>query len=152
MRYIITLLMLTANTAADHPILNEAVKKPEWWLVVAALLTLVAIAYQAREMRRATAVMLKSTEAMQRQTEILERSTAASEKSVRLQEIVQQQWIQVSGWRIEDRSSAEEIPPRFTIVVDISNPTNAPLTLQFVSMRGAGKSVGVGMGDLRRRG
>lgn len=146
MRYIVMLLMLTANTAADHPNIYAALKQPEWWLVVAALLTLGAIAYQAREMRRATAVMLKSTDAVQRQTEILERSTAASEKSVRLQEIFQQQWVQVSGWRIEDRSSYDEIPPRFTIVMDISNATAAPLTLQSVSMRGAGKSVGVSLG------
>jgi hypothetical protein len=146
MRFILLLPVLIANTATGPPTIYAALERPEWWLVIAAVLTLGAVAYQAREMRRATAVMLKSTDAVQRQTDILERSTAASEKSVRLQEIIQQQWIQVSGWRIEDRSSAEENPPRFTIVMDISNPTSAPLTLQSVSMRGAGKSVGVGMG------
>lgn len=133
-----------ANDTSPH--WYAALKQPEWWLVIAAVLTLGAVGYQAREMRRATVVMWKSTDAVQRQTEILERSTVATEKSVRLQEIIQQQWIQISGWRIEDRNSVDETPPRFTIVMDISNPTSAPLTLQSVSMRGAGKSVGVGMG------
>jgi len=146
MRFILPLLVLISNTVVDPPAIYAAMKRPEWWLVIAAAFTLAVIAYQAREMRRATAVMQKSTDAVQRQTDILERSTAASEKSVRLQEIAQQQWIQVSGWRIEDRSSVEENPVRFTIVMDISNPTSAPLILQSVSMRGAGKSVGVGMG------
>jgi hypothetical protein len=135
MRNILMLVKLIASAVADHPILYAALKRPEWWLVVAAVVTGGAVIYQARETRRATAVM--------------ERSTVASEKSVRLQENMQQQWIQVSGWRIEDRSFAGEIPPRFTIVMDISNPTNAPLTLQSISMRGAGKSVGVGGGGIQ---
>jgi hypothetical protein len=77
MRYIGLPLTLSA---ADHPIIYAALKRPEWWLVVAALLTLCAIAYQAREMRRATAAMSKSTDAVNRQAEIMERQTVAIER------------------------------------------------------------------------
>jgi eukaryotic-like serine/threonine-protein kinase len=73
MRHIFILLMLIADTAADHPILYAALKRPEWWLVIAALLTLYVINKQAREMARATEEMKKSTAAVEKQAGILER-------------------------------------------------------------------------------
>jgi len=60
----------------------------EWWLVIIAGLTGLTIAYQAREMARATVVMEGQLKEMQdaskqvsRQASILERSVAAAEKS-----------------------------------------------------------------------
>jgi hypothetical protein len=61
---------------------------PDWWVVIVAALTGMAIAYQAREMRRSTGVMGGQLEAMRgqltemgTQTGVLEKSVAHAEKS-----------------------------------------------------------------------
>jgi hypothetical protein len=56
---------------------------PEWWLVIAAVLTLLAIIYQAREMAHATKGMRESTKEVKRQADILERQTAATEAAAK---------------------------------------------------------------------
>ena len=48
----------------DSPQWYAAIKRPEWWLVVIAALTGGAIAYQAREMTRATTAMRESTDVL----------------------------------------------------------------------------------------
>jgi len=105
-------------------------ERPDWWLVIAAILTLATIAYQAREMRRATEVMRSSTDVAQRQTAMLERSTAATEKSVRLQEVAMRQWVSIENWQgqIITRQGERSLEFRF----DIVNRTNFPLKLEFV--------------------
>jgi hypothetical protein len=70
----------SANEAAaldkHPPSWCTALKKPEWWLVIIAALTGFAIAYQAREMTRATNVMQGQMSQMQRQvTEMSEQTT-----------------------------------------------------------------------------
>jgi hypothetical protein len=115
--------VLSGFQQTSTPSFYTSFKTPEGLLVILGVITCIVLMWQAWETRK---------------------SADATKKSVRLQEIIQQQWIQVSGWRIEDRSPAEENPPRFTIVMDISNLTSAPLTLESVSMRGAGKSICIG--------
>jgi hypothetical protein len=46
----------------DAPQWRTAIKRPEWWLVIIAALTGIAIAYQAREMTRSTKEMKASTD------------------------------------------------------------------------------------------
>ncbi len=62
-------------------------QKSEWWLVVVATLTGIAIAYQAREMTRATAAMDRQTAtatdtlaAIQRQADLMERQLEMAER------------------------------------------------------------------------
>jgi hypothetical protein len=57
-------------------------KQPEGWLVIVGILTLLALAYQANEMRKATDAMRDSTKTVKRQAEIMERQSAILEKSV----------------------------------------------------------------------
>ena len=86
-------------------------------LVIIAVFTLRAVWYQAKT----------TAEAAQ-----------ATERSVRLQEALNQQRVEVSGWRIGGRT--ESNPPRFTIFADVSNPTAVPLTIRSVSMKALGES------------
>jgi|ERR1700723_78147 hypothetical protein len=125
---LIVVIVLSGFQQTSTQSFYTSFKTPEGFLVILGVITCIVIMWQAWETRKAA---------------------ESAKRSVKLQEIMQQQWIQVSGWRIEDRSSAEESPPRFTIVMDICNPTSAPLTLQSISMRGAGKSVGVGGGGIQ---
>jgi hypothetical protein len=110
-----------------------------WILVFAAIFTFGAICYQSRQtalaakaardtvskidrqaniMAEQTTAMEKSAKAandslaeIRRQAEIMERQTAVAEKSMRLQEIIQQQWVQIDGWRREGGGSREYTPP-----------------------------------------
>jgi len=63
----------------DPPKWYAPAERPDWWLVVIAGLTGLAIAYQAREMTRATGAMREST---------------------KLQEVGLRQWIDVGDWAI----------------------------------------------------
>jgi hypothetical protein len=78
---------------------------------------------------------LRTLNTIERQADITERQTKATEDSVNLQETLNQQWLDISGWRREGDSSRELNPPVFTIAADISNPTNAPLTVKSVTIR-----------------
>jgi hypothetical protein len=55
---------------------------PEWWVVIVAALTAMAIAYQAREMRRTTEVMSGQLKTMQEQLKEMGAQTCVLEKSV----------------------------------------------------------------------
>ena len=61
--------------------------------------------------------------------EHLAQIAANAERSIRLQEIYQQQWLLIDGWRREGFGSRETNSPHFTIAADISNPTDLPLTI-----------------------
>jgi hypothetical protein len=70
----------------------------------------------------------------------------AAQKSVELQEIIQQQWLITEGWRREGQGSREESPPRFTIAMEITNPTDLPVTVKVIKIgiRGSGVTRTVG--------
>jgi hypothetical protein len=57
--------------------------RPEWWLAAIAVLTFLAICYQAREMASATKAMRESTTEVKRQADILERQTKATEDAAK---------------------------------------------------------------------
>ena len=54
----------TQHSDDDPPHWYQPIERPDWWLVIIAALTGLAIAYQAREMRRTTQVMKDSLDAM----------------------------------------------------------------------------------------
>src|SRR4029077_7105496 len=74
-----------------------------------------------------------------RQSNIIERSTNATEKSVRLQQALQQQWLQLISWRTERRSPVRGTPSQFTVAFEIVNPTSVPLTIERVVAEVAGR-------------
>lgn len=98
------------------------------------------IARQARSMRYQTTILRESAAATRKAAE-------ATEKSVSLQEIMQQQWIQIDGWRREGGGSREENPPRFKIVMDITNPTSVPLIIKVIRMSIRGRTLTRGVGN-----
>lgn len=91
--------------------------------IIVAICTLKRIETQTR----ATVIAAKST---RKSAEATKKAAEATRKSVELQEILNRQWLEISGWRREGGGSREDNPPRFTIAADISNPTNAPLTVK----------------------
>jgi hypothetical protein len=109
---------------ADPPKWYTPFERPDWWLVVIAAATGLAIAYQAREMKRATEAMKEST---------------------KLQEIGLRQWVDVENWEIR---AAEYVvyqmaargrtilsrPDKVTIDImfDVVNSSPRPLTVQQV--------------------
>lgn len=138
----------SAKANDNSPHWYTPLERSEWWLVVAAFLTLAVIWYQAKEMARATNEMRESTKTVKQQVDILERQTKATEeaaratqRSVELQEALNQQWLEVSGWRREGFGSRETNPPSFTIAVDVTNPTTAKLTVKSISIRIVGEPV-----------
>jgi len=95
-------------------------KSPEWVLVIVGIVTCIVIGYQSY------ATWCAAQDA--------EKAAEATRDSVKLQEIVQQQWVQIDGWRREGEGSYEETPPRFAFAMEVSNPTDVPLTVESVSM------------------
>src|SRR5271156_3461228 len=136
MRHVVMLLVLTANTAADHPTLSAALKKPEWWLVILAFLTLYVINKQAREMARATEEMKKSTAAVERQAGILERQTKAVEDSVELQKTLKRQWVNLQNWKLKgEQVNRAYVKSIFVgISFDVTNPTDMLMQLRHVEI------------------
>jgi len=123
-------------------------ESPEWILVIVGVITAGVICWQSWETRRAAKAAAASVEAineqagmMKRQTEATEKSAIAAERSIRLQEIIQQQWLEIDGWRREGFGSRESNPPSFTIAVDVSNPTKIPLTVKSARIGVLGESV-----------
>jgi hypothetical protein len=82
-----------------------------WALVIVGVLTIGVIGWQSWETRRAA---------------------QASQRSVELQEVLQQQWLQIFGWRIEGRDSLRGDTASLKIVMNIGNPTNVPLRIENV--------------------
>jgi hypothetical protein len=136
MKYIVMLLMLIAIAAADHPILYAALKKPEWYLVILALLTLYVINKQAREMARATNEMKRSTAAVEKQADILERQTRAVENSVELQKTLKRQWVNLENWKLKgEQVNRANVKSIFVgISFDVTNPTDMLLQLRHVEI------------------
>jgi hypothetical protein len=136
MRHIVMLLMLIANTSTDHPILYAALKNPEWYLAILALLTLYVVNKQAREMARATEEMKKSTAAVERQAGILERQTKAVEDSVKLQKTLKRQWINLQNWKLKgEHVNRANVKSIFVgISFDVTNPTDMLLQLRHVEI------------------
>jgi hypothetical protein len=100
------------NAEAAHnssPSWCTALKKSEWWLVIIAALTGIAIAYQAREMKRATKAMQMSTH---------------------LQESGLRQWVQVAKLHGGEEGNVwEDGITHVIFYFDVWNPTDRLLTL-----------------------
>jgi hypothetical protein len=69
-------------TDQGSPWLCTALKRPDWWLVIIAALTGFAIAYQAREMARATGVMQSQWTTMQGQLAQMESAGKQTDKII----------------------------------------------------------------------
>lgn len=91
-----------------------------WILVLAALVGLFATFYTLSTIRAQTTTI---------------------QKSVELQETFNQQWLAINGWRREGGSSREHSPPKFSIAMDIANPTDIPLTVKEIKTIVRGKSI-----------
>jgi hypothetical protein len=120
------------SEADNHsPHWYTAFEKADNLLVIAAFLTLGAIAWQAIEMRYATAEMSKSTEAIKTQADIMKIQTEATQDSVELQRVAMQQWVQVDGWRATYKmfNKSEII---MIVNFEVVNPTSFPLTISKV--------------------
>jgi hypothetical protein len=104
----------TQDTESNAPRWCAALKRPDWWLVVVAVLTALAVGWQAFETRRSAKAMQKSTE---------------------LQEVQNRQWLDIENWRADAGTPF----PSVTMVLlgatfDIVNPTKMPLTLRLISV------------------
>ncbi len=95
-----------------------ALERPEWWIVIVAALTLITIAWQAVEMRRATDAMKATT---------------------KLQELGLRQWVSFENWQVEAMGSSEEQELR--IKFRVVNPTTMPLRLNEVRVGVSGSEV-----------
>jgi hypothetical protein len=124
------------KTAESSPSFYTALKNPEWWLVLAALLTFYMIYRQAKEMGKATEEMQKSTAAVEKQAAILERQTKAVEDSVALQKTLKQQWLETENWQAYRNNGGTEILVSFRII----NPTDMPLTLRVIEIYQMGRN------------
>jgi hypothetical protein len=109
-------------------------------LVVNALLVVAAFA--------AIRVAYKTLVKIAEQTEATKRAAEAAERSIALQETVQQQWIEIGGWRRQGGSSREENPPHFTIAAELTNPTNIPLNIKVISMATKGAVITRTIGNM----
>lgn len=72
-------VILAIHISAQH--WSESLNQPEWWVVVAAFLTLFVISWQSIETRRAAEATQKSAAAVEGQSVILRDSVDAAEKS-----------------------------------------------------------------------
>jgi hypothetical protein len=107
------------NTNQKPPQWYAPLKGPEWWLVLAAFLTLFVIAWQAIETRRAA--------------EAAQRGIEATQKSVEIQRVAMGQWVDTGCWEVVPKHiqpTATEAELRINF--EIGNPTNFPLTLKSV--------------------
>jgi hypothetical protein len=102
----------------------------EWWLVgvgiaqaVALVLTFIAIWHQAEK-------TAESAKATRESAEATKKSAEATEKSVRLQEILQQQWVDIGNWSANAVDFHGQKETLFNIGFDIINPTAVPLILE----------------------
>jgi hypothetical protein len=131
-----------ATTHTDHA--NNGMPpwyaSPEWWLVGVGILTLIGIYYQAAKTAGAAKAAADSVEAINRQAGILERQTKATEEaaeatrdSVRIQQTINRQWLNLDKWnssgvaKFGDRS-------RIGLSFDVVNPTDMPLQLKHIEI------------------
>jgi hypothetical protein len=124
--------------ANPHPAIEqnspnyESDSGPNWsnWALVLVGMGGIGIGiYTLRAIAAQASIMRHQSTFIRRQTKASAKAAAAAERSIELQETLNQQWVQVNGWRRHGGGSHEQDPPRFRIAVDISNPTNNPLTI-----------------------
>lgn len=108
----------TNQANPSSPKWYTALERSDWWLVVIAALTGLAIVYQAREMMRATDAMKAST---------------------KLQEVSFHQWVMFERWETDVRGSPGE--RLLVITFNIVNPTDKSLTLDEVRVGVTGGEV-----------
>jgi hypothetical protein len=84
------------------------IERPEWWLVIIGLFTLIIVAYQANK-------TAKATEAMR--------------VSVHLQEIGRRQWVNLEKWECWFGEKQQDL---LIVTFRIVNPTDVPLRLDGV--------------------
>src|SRR5258708_5257439 len=124
------------NTEAPKASPPKWYASSEWWLVVIAGLTGLAIVYQAREMARATKVM---------------------EGQLALQKAAMQQWVEVENWNVTANfpgivaimdHKVLDCPDAIQCVVtfDIVNPASLPLTVLSVHRQVTGGDMQVSSG------
>jgi hypothetical protein len=109
-------LVDTQKGAADHQAQADPdsgkwyapLKRPEWWLVGAAFLTLYAVWRQVRESAKATRAM---------------------QDSIALQEKALEQWIEPVNWRSELQPAIEGVN-FLRVQLEIINPTDFPVTIK----------------------
>lgn len=89
-----------------------ALKRSDWWLVVAAFATLGVVCWQAIATANATKAMRKSVE---------------------LEEIALQQWVDLVNWRSNFVLDSENVAA-IKVRVDVVNPTNFPFTIKNASI------------------
>jgi hypothetical protein len=111
----------------------------EWWLVLIAALTGAAIGYQAREMARTTTVMEGQLKEMRETGKLMDTQLKTMQRQVNLQELGMQQWLELSGWRIQRKDPSQGKPSSFEIATEIINVTALPLTLKAVNATIAGR-------------
>ena len=118
----------------DAPKWYAPVKRPEWWLVIAAFVTVLVVWKQAKEMRRATDEMHSSTKEVKRQADILERQTAATEKAAIAAEknigvIISKEraWLTVKPKELNFATIAD-LAYVAEIAINIDGPTRASVT------------------------
>jgi hypothetical protein len=110
--------------------------RPEWWLAAIAVLTFLAICYQAKEMARATKAMRESTTEVKRQADILERQTKATEEAAKAALLnakaviaSERPWVVVSP----EKSDAEK-PNLAAFVFRITNRGRTPAQIETISL------------------
>jgi len=90
-------------------------KRPEWWLVVLAFLTMFTIGWQAIEMGRATNEMRESTKIIKRQADLMERQTVATETAAN-----------AANKSAEVAEMALKLADRADILLDSAGPVHHP--------------------------
>jgi hypothetical protein len=89
--------------------------------------TLCYIRSQATEMRHQRILMRRTLNTIRKQTGTMERQIV-------LQETLNQQWLEIRGWRREGEGPRETEPPQFSVACEIVNPTNMPLTINVINI------------------
>jgi hypothetical protein len=110
------------STEADSFNWDTAIKRPEWWLVLGAFLTLPILIWQAVVSRRAI---------------------EESRNSIRLQEKAFSQWVDLANWKTELRPHSTT-PEIVHVSVELLNQTAFPVTLNDAQISFAGHKYSIG--------
>lgn len=116
-----------------------------YWLMTLAIVFITGIEVfllwkTLRAVNRQLLFTAKQTRGIMQQARQTAASVEAAKRSLEFQEILNQQWILVGGWRRHGGSSREQDPPRFRIAVNIGNPTNNPLTVIGATINAKGQT------------
>jgi hypothetical protein len=106
----------TNKTPQNPPCWYTAFKRPEWALVIVGIATFLVIGWQAWETRRAV--------------EVSQKSALATERSVKLQEAISRQWVNIENWSANAPNYfTGKTEAKLQVFFDVINPTKMPLTL-----------------------